>query len=133
MANDLVRWGGWDEDRSGGNPDTSDPADQWDRPPEAESNRGTSRRRKRGGSAHEADQDAAAARRRGDGTFAVERETDASEHRQSAWDWGDARTWLIIGAMCVGFLLFSLWVYVMPHGRHNQNDGPNPTPTIRVY
>lgn len=133
MATDLVRWGGWDDDTDGREPDTYDTADQWDRPPQAEENKGTARRGKRGGSAQVADQDAASARKRGDGTFAVERETDAAEHRQSAWDWGDARTWLIIGAMCLGFVLLSLSVYFLPHGRHNQNDGPAPTPTIRVY
>ena len=129
MATDLVRWGVWDE----GHPKDGGEGDEWDRPPQPEPDQMRPPPKRHTGAALKADRDAASARGRGDGTFAVERETDAAEHRQNAWDWGNARTWLIIGAMCLGFVLLSLWVYFMPHGRHNQNDGPNPTPTIRVY
>ncbi len=133
MANDLVRWGGWDDSVDDHEPETYDAADQWDRPPHAEENERNIRHGKFGSFAEVADRDAASARKRGDGTFAVVRETDAAEHRQSVWDWGDTRTWLAIGAMCIGFALYCLLVYLMPHGRHNQNDGLAPTPTIRVY
>ncbi len=81
--------------------------------------------------------DADVAEQRGDYEFAALRSNDASEHRQSRYDWGDTRTWLWIAAMFFGFLLLVAFVYYMPYGRHNQADGGNqgghPTPTIRVY
>jgi len=72
---------------------------------------------------------------------------DSDDEIQDGWDrpplrsntlrvqagWGDARTWLVISALCLGFLAFTAFVYFLPYGRHNQNDGPLPTPSIRVY
>ncbi len=124
MANDLVRWGAApdDEPNVGG----------WDLPPT----------NPRPGPAHsvgnqraagQAQQDAAQARARGDGTFAVQREADAGDLQQKRWDWGDLRTWAWIVGMCAAFLLFCVFVYVLPQSRHNQNDLPAPTPPIRVY
>ena len=139
MANDLVRWGRHDAD---GYPeryetDTQDANEQWDLPPDQPRSRVVgftdSRRRKEGRSAQIAEDDAADARRRGDNEYAFTREGDAEDHQQSPWDWGDLRTWLIIVGLCVGMFLFTAFVYFMPEGRHNQNDGPEPTPTIRVY
>lgn len=126
MANDLVRWGRGDDGEQDGD-------EGWDLPPTDDRAPGASQPRKEHGAAKNADRDADAARRRGDGGFAVHRETDAAEHRQSAWDWGDARTWLILFGLCFVFLLMSAAVYFLPFGRHNQNDGPSPTPEIRVY
>ena len=48
-------------------------------------------------------------------------------------DWGNLHTWLVISALCLGFLAFTAFVYFLPYGRHNQNDGPLPTPSIRIY
>ncbi len=122
MANDLVRLHGWPEE---------DIPDGWDRPPVAENLRRDPVVPE--GAARGADTDAAQARTRGDGTFAVQREADAADLRQKRWDWGDARTWVWIAAMCLGFLALTALVYFLPMGRHNQNDGPAPTPPIRVY
>ena len=83
--------------------------------------------------ARQADRNAAQAYARGDGIFAALREADAGDLRQKRWDWGDARTWIWIVGMCAAFLLLCLFVYFLPYGRHNQNDGPAPSPTIRVY
>ena len=84
--------------------------------------------------ARRADEDAEHARRRGDTGFAVQREADAGENRQMGWaDWGDFRTWAIIGAMFFGFLLVVAAVYFTPTGRHNQNDGPLSVPAFRGY
>ena len=83
--------------------------------------------------ARRADRDAASAEAQGDQSFAKMREGDAAELRQSRWDWGDLRTWVWIVGMCLGFLLVGAFTYYMPQGRHNQNDGLNPTPNIRVY
>ena len=140
MANDLVRWGGLDNDgyRERHEPDTIDDNEQWDTPPDqprprSDKNFSSMRRRRSGHAADNADMDAADARSRGDSEFAFTREGDAADLRQSPWDWGDFRTWAIIIGMCVGFFLFTAFVYFMPHGRHAQNDGAEPVPQIRVY
>ena len=65
-----------------------------------------------------ADADAAQARRQGDLGFALIRESDAGDLRQTLWDWGDLRTWLWFGAMFFGFLLLVAICYFMPEGRH---------------
>ena len=139
MPNDLVRWGRLDTDgyRERYETDTQDDNEQWDTPPDQprplKSQFTPVRRRKAGEAAQIADDDAADARRRGDSAFAFTREGDAADLRQSPWDWGDLRTWLIIAAMCLGVFIFTAFVYFMPQGRHNQNDGAEPTPSIRVY
>lgn len=139
MANDLVRWGGFDADgyRERYETDTQDDNEQWDAPPDLprpRTDRAIPMRRRRAGHAADiADDDAADARNRGDKEFAFTRESDAADLRQSPWDWGDLRTWLIIGGMCVGVFLFTAFVYFMPHGQHAQNDGAEPVPHIRVY
>lgn len=139
MANDLVRWGRLDSDgyRERHESDTQDDNEQWDTPPDQPHPRGDRavpvRRRRAGRAADIADDDAADARSRGDKEFAFTREGDAADLRQSPWDWGDLRTWLIIGAMCLGVFLFTAFVYFMPEGRHAQNDGAEPVPHIRVY
>ena len=139
MANDLVRWGSLDSDgyRERNESDTQDNNEQWDMPPDQprpRANQFTPRRRRRAGHAADlADADAAAARSRGDNEFAFTREGDAADLRQSPWDWGDLRTWLIIGGMCALVFLFTAFVYFMPQGRHAQNDGAEPVPHIRVY
>lgn len=136
MSNDLVRWGvapaGDDNQR-----EMQDDGEQWDAPPDnvppTGTNFGTQRRTAHGFTTGAARQDAAQAALRGDGTFAALRETDAEEHHQSRWDWGDTRTWLVIAALCFGFLAFCAFYYFLPTARHNQNDGPAPVPAIRVY
>ena len=139
MANDLVRWSSGDDDGDDvrHESDTQDDNEQWDTPPDRPRQAGptfsASRRRQEESAAEVADRDARDLRLRGDPANAVVRETDAAEHRQKRLDWGDFRTWAVIAAMCVGFLLFCAFVYVMPQGRHNQSDGSNPTPPIRVY
>jgi len=139
MANDLVRWGRLDKDgyRDRHETDTVDDNEQWDTPPDQPRPRTDSfspmRRRRSGQAADIADQDAADARARGDKDFAFTREGDAADLRQSPWDWGDLRTWMIIAGMCVGVFLFTAFVYFMPQGRHAQNDGAEPVPHIRVY
>ncbi len=140
MANDLVRWGGFDNDgyRERYEPDTVDDNEQWDLPPDqprprADNNSRFQRRRQAGRAADNADRDAADARSRGDRDFAFTREGDAADLRQSPWDWGDLRTWAIIIGMCLGVFLFTAFVYFMPNGRHAQNDGAEPVPQIRVY
>ena len=130
MATDLVRWGNAPDDDDTGN------EDEWDRPPtepRPTSHSGPVHDGKIEAGARRADRDAAHAEARGDLSFAKMREGDAADLRQSRWDWGDGRTWAWIIGMCIGFLLVSALVYHMPYGRHNQNDGPAPTPTIRVY
>lgn len=136
MANDLIRWQGPGGDNYRVFDDTEDDNEQWDTPPDmpprpADFN--TQRRMKDGYRVETADSDASAARDRGDHGYASLRETDAAEHRQMMWDWGDFKTWAIILGMCAFYLVMSAAIYFMPHGRHNQNDGPNATPTIRVY
>ncbi len=139
MANELVRWGGLDADGyfERHEPDTIDDNEQWDMPPDQPrprtDNNFSAQRRRTGHAADVAEADAADARRRGDKDFAFTRESDAADLRQSPWDWGDFRTWAIIVGMCVGVFLFTAFVYFMPHGRHAQNDGPEPVPDIRVY
>lgn len=145
MANDLVRWSHPEDKGFYGDTetDTHDDNEQWDEPPDQPAhgeNFGTHRMKKEGYSAEFADKQAKAARQRGDTTFAAVREEDAADHRQSRWDWGDLRTWVWIVGMCAGFLLFCLFVYLMPQARHNQADlptvsrpGPPSTPPIRVY
>lgn len=139
MANDLVRWGPLDGDGypERDEPDTQDDNEQWDTPPDQPRPRrdpaAPIRPRRSGQAAGIADQDAADARSRGDKEFAFTRESDAADLRQTPWDWGDLRTWLIIGGMCVGVFLFTAFVYFMPEGRHAQNDGAEPVPHIRVY
>jgi hypothetical protein len=139
MANDLVRWGRLDANRDP-NRNETDPQDdneQWDRPPLQprllKSRFAPPRRRKADEAAQVADMDAAAARQRGDHQFAFVREGDAADLRQNPWDWGDLRTWMIIVGLCVGIFIFTAFVYFMPQGRHNQNDGPTPTPMARYY
>ena len=139
MANELIRWHGRGGDHyhqfPGG--DTEDENEQWDTPPDqpgrSNPNYKTQRRTKEGYVSESADRDAADARSRGDDAFASIRETDAAEHRQTRWDWGDFRTWAVIFSMCAAYLLVSALVYFLPQGRHNQKDGPVSTPTIRVY
>ncbi len=139
MANDLVRWGSFDSDgyRERHETDTQDDNEQWDMPPDQPRPRMDQtvpmRRRRAGRAADIADEDAADARKRGDKAFAFTREGDAADLRQSAWDWGDLRTWLIIGGMCAAVFLFTAFVYFMPQGRHAQDDGAEPVPHIRVY
>lgn len=140
MANDLVRWGGLDNDgyRERHESDTIDDNEQWDLPPDqprlrADKNFSSQRRRRAGHAADIADMDAADARNRGDRDFAFTREGDAADLRQSPWDWGDLRTWAIIIGMCAAVFLFTAFVYFMPNGRHAQNDGAEPVPQIRVY
>ncbi len=139
MANDLVRWGSLDSDgyRERNESDTQDDNEQWDTPPDQPRPRTDGftpmRRRRAGFAADHAVQDAADARLRGDNEFAFTREGDAADHRQSAWDWGDLRTWLIIAGMCLAVFLFTAFVYFMPEGRHAQSDGAEPVPPIRVY
>lgn len=122
MANELVRQRPWNIDEAD---------DEWDRPPVAENPRQGPTYRPQ--EARNADMDARTAHRAGDGTFAAQREEDAADLRQRRGDWGDVRTWLWIAAMCLGFLAVVAVVYYLPFGRHNQNDGPTPTPSIRVY
>lgn len=132
MATDLVRWGY--------RPDDDDERDEdgveWDRPPtnpRSSARSGPVYDDKSEFGARRADRDASRAEVRGDSSFAKMREGDAADLRQTRWDWGDLRTWVWITAMCLGFLLFGAFIYFMPQGRHNQSDGPAPTPTIRVY
>ena len=132
MATDLVRWGRAPDDDG----DRDEDGEEWDRPPtdpRPGPDPGPIHSSQIKAAAHRADRDASRAHARGDVSFAKLREGDAADLRQSRWDWGDARTWIWITAMCVGFLLFGAFVYYMPQGRHNQTDLPAPTPTIRVY
>lgn len=135
MATDLVRWGNT-SDGDGGRDSEHEEEDEWNRPPVAP------RPHRRSGPVHDgrseagarrAESDVADAQARGDSTYAILRGADAAELRQSRWDWGDLRTWMWIVGMCLAFLLVNVFIYYMPQGRHNQNDGPNPTPSIRVY
>ncbi len=132
MATDLVRWGNMPDDDGARDEDV----EEWDRPPtdpRPNPHSGPIHDNRSESGARRADQDASQAKARGDVSFAKMREGDAADLRQSRWDWGDLRTWIWIAAMCLGFLLFGAFVYFMPQGRHNQTDGPAPTPTIRVY
>jgi len=136
MATDLVRWGHAPDGDYGWNEEPEEKEDEWNRPPVAprphrfsgpiNGGRGEA-------GARRSDRDAGDAAARGQASYAKLRETDAAEQRQSRWDWGDLRTWMWIVGMSVGFLLVGAFIYYMPQGRHNQNDGPNPTPSIRVY
>lgn len=133
MATDLVRWGNAPDDDGARDEEVED---EWDRPPTAPrtgSYLGPVHDSKSETGARRADRDALHARARRDHPFAALREGDAAELRQTRWDWGDLRTWVWIVGMCLGFLLVGAFTYYMPQGRHNQNDGPNPTPSIRVY
>ena len=126
MTTDLVRWTHPDQDGD----ETND--SEWDLPPtnpypKTPHTPGSEH------AARQAERDSAKANRRGDSSFAAVREVDAGEQRQRRWDWGDGRTWAWIAGICVAFLLFCLFVYVLPQNRHNQNDLPAPTPPIRVY
>lgn len=139
MANDLVRWGGLDTDgyRERYETDTQDDNEQWDTPPDQPRPRTDNftpmRRRRAGDPAALADRDASDARKRGDTEFAFTREGDAADLRQGPLDWGDLRTWLIIVGMCAAVFLLTAFIYFMPQGRHAQDDGAEPVPTIRVY
>ena len=138
MANDLVRWGPLDGDgyRERDEPTHRTTTSSGIRRRTSRARAGSCRTdapRRAGQAAGIADQDAADARKRGDKEFAFTRESDAADLRQTPWDWGDLRTWLIIGGMCVGVFLFTAFVYFMPEGRHAQNDGAEPVPHIRVY
>lgn len=106
---------------------------EWDLPPAEVPWEGFEAARQARRAALKAEEDAAWARRHGLIGFAILRESDAADSHQSRWDWGDLRTWAIIGAMFFGLLLVVAAVYFMPHGRHNQNDGPLSVPNIRVY
>jgi hypothetical protein len=125
MANDLVQWGPRGVKRQS---QADNEEEEWDAPPSALAKVGNSR-----SAARKADKDAVKAHQVGDNTLAFQREGDAAEHRQTRWDWGDARTWIWIVGMCAGFLLVCAFVYFMPQGRHNQADLPSPVPTVRVY
>lgn len=106
MANDLVRYSGLIEE---------DPAARHPRPtPDVEGYR----------AAQDDIEDAAI---RGDDAFRATRQADAADAVQNRWDWGDARTWAILWAMAIGFLLFCWFVHSLPTGAHC-----NPVP-IRVY
>jgi hypothetical protein len=106
---------------------------EWDLPPADAPWEGYEAMRRARRDAEIAEQDAEWARRHGLSGFAALRESDAADDRQMGWDWGDFRTWAIIWAMFFGFLIFSAFVYYLPHGRHNQNDGPMPVPAARLY
>jgi hypothetical protein len=105
----------------------------WDLPPSDEPWRGYEVARQARRDAERAEADAEWAERHGLTGFAAMRRVDAADNRQGSWDWGDFKTWAIIFAMFFGFLIFSAFVYYSPEGRHNQNDGPLSTPSIRVY
>ena len=124
MANDLVQWGS----RRVPQQSEAGDAEEWDAPPPALPEVGDPR-----SAARKADKDAVKAHQIGDDTLAGQRENDASEHRQTRWDWGDLRTWVWIVGMCAGFLLVCAFVYFLPQGRHNQADLPAPVPTARYY
>ena len=121
MANDLVVQSGWSKDEE---------LDEWDRPPIADIPHFHPYHPER--AARSADRDALS-HAEGDGSFASQRVTDARENRQRNGDWGDLRTWISIACMCLGFLAVTAAVYFLPNGRHNQNDGATPTPSIRPY
>lgn len=106
---------------------------RWDLPPAEAPWEGFEAARQARRDAELADQDAEWGRRHGLGGYATLRADDAADNRQNNWDWGNFHTWAIIWAMFFGFLIFSALVYFLPHGRHNQNDGPMPTPSIHVY
>ncbi len=105
----------------------------WDLPPAEEPWKGFEAMRQARRDAEQADRDAEWGRAHGLTGYAALRESDAADNRQMGWDWGDFRTWAIIWAMFFGFLIFSAFVYFLPHGRHNQNDGPMSVPAIRPY
>ena len=139
MANDLVHL---DRSDSDGYPeryetDTQDSNEQWDTLPDQPrplaDQFSPMREYQAGKAAQKADRQAAAAHRRGDSEFAFVREGDAQDLRQSPWDWGDFRTWAIIVGMCVAIFVLTAAVYFMPQGRHNQDDGPEPTPAAHYY
>jgi hypothetical protein len=67
--------------------------------------------------ARRAEDDAAKARRMGQPGLAITRREDAKEHRQTRWDWGDLRTWMILIALTALGLLLALGSYSMPRGR----------------
>ena len=136
MATDLVRWGYKPDGNQGWEEDFEEKADEWDRPPVAPRPSrfsGPINDARGEAGARRSDKDAADSAARGHTSYAKVRATDAAEQRQKRWDWGDLRTWMWIVGMSVGFLLVGAFIYYMPQGRHNQIDGPNPTPNIRVY
>ena len=136
MATDLVRWGHAPDGDQGWEDDSEEKEDEWDRPPVAprpHRNSGPILDGRGEFGARRAERDAEDASARGDISFAKLRGTDAAEQRQKRFDWGDLRTWVWIVGMSLGFLLVAAFIYYMPQGRHNQNDGANPTPGIRVY
>lgn len=138
MANDLVRWGRLDTDGylERHETDTQDDNEQWDTPPDQPRPRTDNfvpTRRRAGFAADHAAQDAADARLRGDNEFAFTREGDAADYRQSPWDWGDFRTWMIIIGMCAAVFALTAFIYFMPQGQHGQSDGPEPVPKFRGY
>jgi hypothetical protein len=105
----------------------------WNLPPEESPWEGFEAARDARRSAAKADADAAWGRKHGLLGYAAMRETDAADDRQSNWDWGDLKTWLILLAMFFGFLIFSLIVYWMPEGRFNQGNPSHSMPDIHVY
>ena len=108
--------------------------EQWNLPPTGDPREAFETARNARHHARRADEDAEHARQHGRPGFAALRESDADDNRQSGWgDWGDFRTWAIIAAMFVGFLLVVALVYFSPTGRHNQNDGPLSVPPARLY
>ncbi len=146
MANELVRLNNLvreDESRNGRRDDFAAPnamghgadaAEEWDLPPEqmGYGRRAGAHPQPEHGphvqrAARRADDDAARARARGDDEFATIRESDAADLRQSALDWGDLKTWLWIGGMCIVFLLMVALCYYLPYGRHAS------PPPIRIY
>ncbi len=148
MANELVRLNLPPQTPHPVIPLTDENGVAWDLPPEYDptvaelasphkDGRERTPRQKQINTNRSAERDARFYEDRGDHEFAALRDLDASEHKQSRYDWGDTRTWLWIAAMFFGFLLLVCFVYYMPYGRHNQadggNQGGNPTPTIRVY
>lgn len=148
MVNDLVRINYPTLPEEPPVPVADENGEAWDLPPEYDPSlaqyapphldgQKQTPRQKRINTNHQAEHDAHDADKRGDSGFAVLRETDASEHKQARYDWGDTRTWLWIAAMFFGFLILVFFVYYMPFGRHNQADGGNqgghPTPPIRVF
>lgn len=148
MANELVRINYPTLPEEPPVPVADEHGEAWDLPPELDPSlrqyaaphldgQKQTARQKRINTNSQAEQDVSEANERGDFGFAALRETDAAEHKQARYDWGDARTWMWISAMFFGFLILVCLVYYMPYGRHNQADGGNqgghPTPTIRVY
>lgn len=122
MANELTRLPGAAEKAGLGRYEET--PTEWDLPPEA---MGYGNRAGYSGPVHDAKQRKAArhadaqavkARAEGDTAFAGMREEEAKEYRQEKWDLGDWRTWGILFAMAIGFLVLVAICYYVPEGRH---------------